>query len=301
MSIYESKSDNIWRERRPSRLKVLGVYSKRFLRWRKNSSPFLSGDLFADQSDVSMYPPTFRARKFSLKDLREARVIFCPSSKLDVFLEEHLRNITARVIIAGNDDLDFHEIPKNIPRSVKQLFLQNSFISDHPLVTTLPIGIENYRWGVNGNPRFITAGPLWQTRRHQVLIGPFGLSHPDRFHVRQEFDNDDPHTVFIKNRISPQDFNELMNEFKYVASVRGNGVDTHRFWEALYRGAIPIVVEDDWSRSLKDLGIPICFIDSWSRSNVNQVVSKQLKFQFRPDSLEALWWPFWKRKIEKFL
>ena len=69
----------------------------------------------------------------------------------------------------------------------------------------------------------------------------------------------------------------------------------------LYRGAIPIVVEDDWSRSLKDLGIPICFIDSWSRSNVNQVVSEQLKSQLRPDSLEALWWPFWKKKIGDFV
>ena len=52
MSIYDSKSESIWREPRSSRLKVLGVYSKRFLRWRKNSSPFLSGDLFADKSDV---------------------------------------------------------------------------------------------------------------------------------------------------------------------------------------------------------------------------------------------------------
>ena len=65
-------------------------YARRFYYYRRNSSPFLSGDLFADQSDVQMYSPKYRSKPPSLKDVADARVIFCPSHFLERFLEEYL-------------------------------------------------------------------------------------------------------------------------------------------------------------------------------------------------------------------
>ena len=48
----------------------------------------------------------------------------------------------------------------------------------------------------------------------------------------------------------------------FVLCPRGIGVDTHRLWETLYMGSIPIVKRDIAMQDFEDL--PICFINDWS-------------------------------------
>ena len=290
-----------WEEQRPSRLQVAGVYFKRAIRWRRNSSPFLSGDLFADNSDVSVYPPRFRGKHYSSRDLRDARVVFCPSNHLQDFFNEFGDSLNARVILAGNSDFEFHTLPENIPNSVKQLFLQNSFISDHPLVTTLPIGIENLRWGVNGNPKFLRNKVDFDSRLNQVLIGPFGLTHSERFQIRDLAAESVDEITFVENRLYPREFSELMQEHKFVACVRGNGVDTHRLWESLYRGCVPILKADKWSLSLSLFRLPIQLVDGWSLEEIEAIIKKSSDKGFSPEKLDTLWWPYWKSLIGEYL
>eukprot|EP00223_Ostreococcus_mediterraneus_P007621 CAMPEP_0179702374 /NCGR_PEP_ID=MMETSP0937-20121108/2245_1 /TAXON_ID=548131 ORGANISM="Ostreococcus mediterraneus, Strain clade-D-RCC2593" /NCGR_SAMPLE_ID=MMETSP0937 /ASSEMBLY_ACC=CAM_ASM_000575 /LENGTH=237 /DNA_ID=CAMNT_0021575507 /DNA_START=672 /DNA_END=1385 /DNA_ORIENTATION=+ len=53
-----------------------------------------------------------------------------------------------------------------------------------------------------------------------------------------------------------------LSQHKFCASPPGNGVDTHRMWECLYLGVIPIVLKDPillhWFS-----GLPILWIDSF--------------------------------------
>ena len=49
---------------------------------------------------------------------------------------------------------------------------------------------------------------------------------------------------------------------EFVACPRGNGIDTHRTWETLYMGSIPVVQRCTAMNAYADL--PICFIDDWS-------------------------------------
>ena len=292
---------HVWEERRPSRLKVLHTYSKRAIRWRRNSSPYLSGDLFSDMSDISLYPPRFRGTQPGLSEIQSAKVIFCPSDKLSLFLDEYHRDISARVIICGNSDHEFLDLPPKIPPSIRQLFLQNSFISDHPLVTTLPIGIENFRWGVNGNPKNLSMGGSWVQRKNEILIGPFGLTHPIRNEVRIEFLNQTEGIKFISNRIEPSDYARLSKEVRYVAAVRGNGVDTHRHWETLYRGTIPIIIEDGWSAGIENLTLPFLKVAAWAPEQLRAFIRNGDDLGFSPEKIPALWWPYWKKLIDSYL
>ncbi|CAN2231080.1 hypothetical protein MCETRE36_00042 [Candidatus Planktophila dulcis] len=292
---------NMWVEQRPSRFKVIQTYAKRAIRWRRNSSPYLSGDLFSDMSDVSMYPPRFRGKQPDLDSIRAAKVIFCPSDKLQDFFKEFHDDISAQVIVCGNSDYEFKELPENIPKTVKQLFLQNSFISDRPLVTTLPIGIENLRWGVNGNPRNLTPGEDWPQRRNEILIGPFGLTHPIRVEVKDNFSNPVIGINLIQNRLEPARYAKLANETRYVAAVRGNGVDTHRHWETLYRGGIPVILRDSWSDGIRGLHLPFLEVTDWDVQQLQSITEKDLNLGFNPDQLPALWWPYWKELIASYL
>ena len=292
---------DVWEERRPSRARVIRTYATRAARWRKNSSPYLSGDLFADNSDVSVFPPRFRGKMPTVQEIRSARVIFCPSDKLEQFFEDYRKDIYAKVVICGNSDFEFRQLPSNIPATVEQLFLQNSFISDQPLVTTLPIGVENFRWGVNGHPNDLHVGSPWIERKNEILIGPFGLTHPIRIAIRRDFMPPTDGMNFIANRLEPADYARLAQETRYVAAVRGNGVDTHRHWETLYRGGIPVIMKDQWSAGISELKLPFIEIDEWDSSELKKILLNTEDLSFNPENVEELWWPFWKNLIASYL
>jgi hypothetical protein len=252
-------------------------------------------------SDISVYPPKYRGTQPKLSEIRSAKVIFCPSDKLAIFLDEYHHIISAKVIICGNSDYEFLDLPSNIPTSISQFFLQNSFVSDHPLVTTLPIGIENFRWGVNGKPQNLSVGQSWMKRKNEILIGPFGLTHPIRTEVRKEFFNSGDGIKFIANRLEPSEYARLSSQVRYVAAVRGNGVDTHRHWETLYRGGIPIIMGDGWSSGISNLNLPFLKVAAWSHDQLRQIITNEHDLSYSPEKISALWWPYWKKLITSYL
>jgi hypothetical protein len=51
----------------------------------------------------------------------------------------------------------------------------------------------------------------------------------------------------------------------FVACPRGNGIDTHRLWETIYLGSIPIVLKQHMPVKGLDMHLPILVVDDWSR------------------------------------
>ena len=288
-----------WMETRPSRLKVLGVYSKRAIFRSLNSKPFLSGDLFADNAEYVHMPLAFRYNRSWYKDLKSARVIFCPSENLQEFLQVFGKEVTAKVIISGNGDYEFHTHLSDIPRTVKHLFLQNSFVSDNHLISTLPIGIENFRYGVNGLPWLMGPGQD-NARIKKVLMGPFGLTHPERISAFEMFSSENEFVDLVLDRTSPRLFAQKMRKYQFVAAIRGNGVDTHRLWESLYRGCFVLLKDDKWSQSLKKYNLPLETIDEWSLKSMERILLTP-RNQFVPSKIESLWWPYWRRLIKSYV
>ena len=283
---------------RPSRYQVSKIYLSRAANWRRNNSPFLSGDSFGALSDYVAYPPRFRNVTQSYRDLKEARVIFCPSDKLEQFFADFQSSITAKIIIAGNSDHEFHHQPTNIPKSIKALYLQNSFVSDDSYIFTLPIGLENIKLGMNGKPRhFRYYGPV-ASKTPKVLFGPFSNTHPDRVKVETIFSSSGQWHEFLNHRLPPKIFTSVVRNFSYVASVRGNGVDTHRLWESLYLGTVPILLKDSWSESLTKLDLPLKFIDEWTIENIEAISKNEQSEIFHPEKCPALWINYWRSLLK---
>jgi len=283
---------------RPSRIAVAHIYAKRGMRWRRNSYPYISGDAFADFADYVYEPPRFR--NLNKVSLHQAKTIFVRSESLQELLSTHGHEIRAAVIITGNSDYEFHSPPVDIPPCVNAFFLQNSFVSDNERFFSIPIGIENFRWGVNGNPRFINDLGAPNLPRPKVLFGPLGKTHPVREIVARDFANQSEHWDFLVGRLKPQIFDKSFRKYTHVAAVRGNGVDTHRLWESLYRGVTPIVERSAWWDSLSELFPEVEIIDSWTGANVVEALSrKKSSSNFKENP--ALWMPFWESEIRKFL
>lgn len=55
-----------------------------------------------------------------------------------------------------------------------------------------------------------------------------------------------------------------MSRYKFNISPKGNGSDTHRFWESLMVDTFPIVVRSPFTKNMENLGVPAIYLDSWS-------------------------------------
>ena len=287
-------------DERPSRAYVAGVYTKRILRWQRTSYPYLTIDAFSRLADFRLNPVAWRLSERNLVDIKKAQVIFCRGEELENLFQLN-SDLSAKVIICGNSDFEFHKIPTVIPNSVRALFLQNSFISDNRTIFTIPIGLENLRWGVNGHPNLLKRIDR-DAVKDEILFGPFGKTHPIRRAVFEEFShNHGPWEVLPPTRISAPEYAHIALNFRYVAAVRGNGVDTHRLWESLYRGIYPIVQRDSWSESFHYLGLPIQEVSMWNSSELLKASKSLPRNDFDPRRHSALWMPFWEEKIKSFL
>lgn len=262
----------------------------------KISEPFLSGDLFANKADVKISKVYLRERHL-LSTIHSARVIFCDGDYAQDFLENFGELLSNKVLLVGNSDKDWHEFPLHLAPKIRAVFLQNSFTpSDRTF--TLPIGIENIAHYRNGRLRNFDRKFVLKPKQDQVLIGPFSPTHLVRRNMMLELRESSRVKFAIAEKLKPYEFAEFSSRFGYVASPRGNGEDTHRIWESLYRGCSPVVLQSAWTREIGRLRLPILSVEAWSNKCLEAIEPFQ---EFDPSKLEELWWPFWRQKISSLL
>ena len=77
---------------------------------------------------------------------------------------------------------------------------------------------------------------------------------------RAEFQNHSDSLV-INQRVAASTIHKLMRKTMFVPSPAGNGIDCHRTWEALYLGAVPVVLRSEY---FGESNWPVLVVDSWS-------------------------------------
>jgi hypothetical protein len=278
-----------------ARFLAIRLYLFRFMNWFRTSSPYISGDAFSLLADFRYSPPSFWRYVFRDSSLSSAKTIFCPSHLLEEFVANHSKEISAQTLILGNSDRDFTNFDVKIPASVTRVFAQN-LNSEPNVCQLLPIGLENRRLGRNGFTKSYKALTPWANKIPSLLIGPMSMTHSERNDLRSFEFEAGPWKV-QKHFLSFNAFADLSSMYRFVACPRGNGIDTHRFWETLYRGSVPVVLKSKWAENVKQLGVPVITINSWSTENVTEAISSNLSSGFDPCQIKALWLEYWKNKI----
>lgn len=276
----------------PQRVKRLAGKARYY---NSNSSPYLSGDSFADLCDYQFKSPRFR--KFTQQmNIEDANSIFCPSHFLEDFLEIYGNRILGNTLILGNSDRNFYEFEFNLPPSLKSIYIQNLAFSSNRY-QILPIGIENRRLDFNGREENFRSQFIFQSKIDKVLIGPFAQTNPERSFVNEIHSWDLSKIQVNMDRLSPYQYAEMASHYRYVACPQGNGIDTHRFWETLYRGSIPIVKKSLWSDNLIQFSIPFLTVASWSSKDIYDTLAADHIKHVDPTKIETLWIPFWKNQF----
>jgi hypothetical protein len=121
----------------------------------------------------------------------------------------------------------------------------------------------------------------------------------ERQFVWDLFKNEDWVTIGnIINTIEGRtNFLREIKSHSFVLCPRGNGIDTHRLWETLYMGSIPIVKKDIGYEDFYDL--PICFIDDWNQVNKVFLEKEKIRINNTNYCLDKLKISFWIDKIKK--
>jgi hypothetical protein len=142
---------------------------------------------------------------------------------------------------------------------------------DHPKIKPVPLGLQNlhWRWDNNVQSSPDTYKKFSTDDKPKNILASFSTTNNITERQRCLYFADQIYTDFRmfrredrENENYVEEYFKIASEYKFVLCPWGAGIDTHRMWETLYLGSIPItrnhIVYKDF------LDYPIVFLDDWA-------------------------------------
>ena len=203
---------------------------------------------------------------------------------------------------------------------------QNTRIKNNSKIINIPLGLENRTWGMAENNNLPVLGnePIYYerylSRRYEIssqipsdalisfsigtnesmrkpflkqaLLNPYSkiLMFPSRY-----LDN---------NNFKQKKYFDATLECSFIVCPEGNGIDTHRFWECLYLGLVPVILEESLLpcyERLIDFGFNICVLPNVESISSHDfaVQSKQIRLNnWQNNYFNPLHIQFWVKQIK---
>jgi hypothetical protein len=134
--------------------------------------------------------------------------------------------------------------------------------------------------------------------QNQRLVAP-DLSHlPEREGALRAL-RGNPCCHFVPRRLAQEACWRAHGDFAFEVSVKGNGLDCFRTWEALALGSIPIVRRSPLDPLYEDEGLPVALVDDWSEVTKENLARwhSEMAPRFGPGLERKLCAPHWIAKI----
>ena len=189
---------------------------------------------------------------FHVEDIKRNDIIFVKTDLLGHFFHHYYNQLQVPFyLITGVSDYPIDERFVDILNHEKIIkWFGHNITITHPKCVKLPIAFdENER--CRGGPADGESGDqlllqklyeqrkTFRSKKNKLLVTHIGNTHSSRKHVTKYFE-DKTFADFIGKK-SFEDYMEKINEYKFVLCPRGNGEDTHRFWEVMLMGSVPVV------------------------------------------------------------
>lgn len=221
-------------------------------------------------------------------------VFYCNTHELSKFKAPR----TPFVMTTHNSDCG---VSANImPDNLVHWFAQNVECKDSK-IESLPIGLENAKWFPTTHKKEKMETMLSKQRMYRNLVYMnFNLkTHPDR-QVPYLLFHREPWVAVERgqNGLGFDSYLDNIYNHKFVLSPRGNGIDTHRTWECLYMGVIPIEKRNINNQFYTDL--PICFVDDWWDITEDFLFKEYERIKSKKWNMERIYFNYWKNKINAF-
>jgi hypothetical protein len=256
---------------------------------RRNSFPYLSSDTYFFLCDKALDQSTniiCHSKKNSFSSLYINGNLFHEQGNV---IMERLReeNSIYEVIVVGDTDLSPSQANLlELKNYAKQVFCVNLVENFDNSIRAMPLGLESQRYRSAGQIRDFSRVINFAAENREIglLVAWNDATNIQiRSRARKELANL-PFTTQVTKRITARSIHLMMRHSLFVACPRGNGIDTHRFWESVYLGAIPIILRTDKIPSY-DIA-PHVVIDSWLE--LNQYTYQKLMVLYCEKSSELM-------------
>lgn len=229
-----------------------------------SSAPFVSGDTFRSFAGAEI--TVSGVRYYSGLD-SNAVFVSSETSVQPGFVRDAERiagQIHAKTLIIHNGDrVPSHEELSSLGLIFERVFCVN-LVNEGANLFALPIGLENANRRNNGRLSYYFQGlqaPRVSSRPRLVLSSFHTSTNPIEREPIQE--------LFARSRFGfdghhwkRHEYRNVLSDSCFVISPPGNGVDCHRTWEAIYMGAVPVVLRNRLAPSLAE-DMPILMVDTY--------------------------------------
>ena len=143
---------------------------------------------------------------------------------------------------------------------VNGIYTQNLNINS-PKVKLLPIGLANSMWPHGNMVEFYDV--VKSTYLHQKSNNIYININPSTYAYRQQVLDKLVKCNWNLSKGKPyKDYLYELSSYYFCLCVRGNGIDTHRFWECQYLNVIPIILKSEWTQSYSNF--PCLILNNWN-------------------------------------
>ena len=242
----------------------------------------------------------FRTKKFELK---ENDIIFCKTEFIyELFRvlrkQSNFKNIK---LITHQSDLRIsNKMYRKKPKCISEWYSCNVDVDKDDLIP-IPLGLANFHPKNLSENHFSNKISFsdYFGRKDKLIYLNFNpntnFSHrKDIYNSFQRFEWVDSD----KTPISLDGYKKRMSKYNFVLAPWGNGIDTHRFWEILYSGSIPVTKKHIIYESFQN--IPKIQLNNYSQitkkflnENIKVLDENKEKYSF-----EELDFKYWKNKIK---
>jgi len=189
------------------------------------------------------------------------------------------------------------EIPDNVIK-----WYSKNVNTTNPKVESIPIGLENDWWCKKILKKEKMLAKLDEKRKvkNLVYMNHTVKTNPEKRAELYEIFKDTPWVTIDKgsNGHRYEKYIDNVYNHKFVFCPEGNGMDTHRTWECLYMGTIPIEKRNINNQFYTDL--PICFVDDWKQVTKTFLDQEYIRIKKIPWNRKKLEFKYWKDKIRTY-
>jgi hypothetical protein len=235
--------------------------------------------------------------------LDSAQVVFIYEDLFEEALPQILESLTSvRILVLHNADTEPRE---DLMRQFLErwpgahIYAQNN-VAKHPRIHSLPMGVQNRMW----REVSLEASPQCSEKEYLALASHFAATHPLRAELMRALAEKPFEGLYIAPRCGQQQY--LANLFASAFSFcpPGNAHDTHRLWESLFCGSIPIVCNEPFIERLLETmpGLPLVVVEGFdSVADYGTFLEQVLRGKnYRFEMVPCLYLKYWSLLFETY-
>lgn len=159
---------------------------------------------------------------------------------------------------------------------LKKWYTQNLCFC-HPKISMIPIGFANSMWP-HGNLSLFDNHVFLTSLLNKTKSIYFNFAIHTNAKIRQPCYDAISKKIPWLHVLPPIENLMRLKDYEFCICPEGNGVDCHRFWEALYLKCVPIVINSPFIETLKRYNIPLVILDRWEDLDIRKLQYSDYRF-----------------------